>query len=376
VHFLRFFTHSAESIAIYVDVLSFFVSAILISGLALPRRTPEQRSAIPPATLRTTLHEAREGWRFIRTTYRVRAVVIGFCTALVGGGMVVPLAVTFSTKVLHKGPTGFGLLALALGLGVALSVLGLSVWQKRIQHDTVFVLAVFGAGVSLLVAASMSNLELTMLCIAALGVCTGAVYVLGFTIVGENTDDAFRGRIFGVFYVLVRLCLLLAFALAPFLSGLLDGLTDHLHRNAGTMVVHHELGTSFWHVALPGARVTLWLGGLIILGAAWWARADLRRAVALGQVAPRQETDHGGAAIVPPPPAGPSGPASPSRAARDQASRPRPAGWPRPSTLFSPASPAARSWARSCVDSFSIQRAERSMFGPKRCSWPPTGHST
>jgi MFS family permease len=214
----------------------------------------------------------------------VRAVIVGFCTALIGGGMLVPLGVTYSANILHKGPTGFGLLELALGLGVAGGVLILSVIQKHMQHDTVFVTSVFGAGVAIAVAACMSNLALTMLCIGVLGICTGGVYVLGFTILGESTDDALRGRIFGVFYTLVRLCLLLAFLLAPLLSGLLDGLSYHLSRHVGNRVIHHELGTASWHIALPGVRLTLWLGGLIILWASWWARNDLRRAVAEGQI--------------------------------------------------------------------------------------------
>jgi len=290
VHPLRFFKLHPESIAVYADVVSFFVSAAIISRLPLPRRTPEQKLAVAASTLRSTWNDAREGWRFIGTTYRVRAVIVGFCTALVGGGMVVPLGVTYSQNILHKGATGFGLLELALGLGVAAGVLALFVVQRRLHHDTVFVSAVAGAGVSIIVAAFMSNLALTMLCIGALGACTGAVYVLGFTILGESTDDALRGRIFGVFYTLVRLCLLLAFTLAPFLSALLDGLSDNLHLTVHGHVLHHEIGTATWHFALPGTRLTLWFGGLIILGAALRARSDIRRGVAEGQIPARPKT--------------------------------------------------------------------------------------
>jgi MFS family permease len=179
--------------------------------------------------------------------------------------------------VLHRKSSGFGLLALALGLGVAVGVLMLSVFQKRINRQTLFPLAVAVAGASLVFAASWANLALVMLGIGLLGVCAGAVYVLGYTIVGESTSDEFRGRIFGVFYTLVRLCLLLAFTIAPFLSALLDGITYHLQRRVHGVVIHHELGNSTFHIAVPGTRVTLWLGGLIILGASWVARRDLNR---------------------------------------------------------------------------------------------------
>ena len=315
VHHLRFFRLSQESIAIYVDVISFFVSALLIARLVLPRRTAAEKSAIAPVSLRSMWHEAREGWRFIGSTYRVRAVIIGFSTALIGGGMVVPLGFTFSTNVLHKGATGFALLVLALGIGVSAGVLALTVLQKRIHHDSGFVLSVFGAGLSLLAAATMSNMALTMLCIAVLGACAGGVYVLGFTIVGESTDDALRGRTFGVFYVLVRLCLLLAFTLAPFLSGLFGGLSEHLYRTAGGRRIHHEIGTVSWHVGLPGTRLTLWLGGMIVLAAAGWARRDLRRAVSEGQVAPRVAAEGAaGANQAKPPPFSASGGGDPAPA--------------------------------------------------------------
>jgi len=154
----------------------------------------------------------------------------------------------------------------------------LSVWQRRIPHERTFVLGVAGAGVAILVTASMSNLALAMLGISVLGVCAGTVYVLGFTTLGAQTSDDLRGRIFGVFYVLVRLCLLLAFVLAPILSGLLDGLSSHLHLSVHGRVLTHTVGTSAFHVALPGTRLTLWAAGLIILVSALVARRDLHHA--------------------------------------------------------------------------------------------------
>ncbi|GAC1518190.1 MAG: hypothetical protein NVS1B12_10130 [Acidimicrobiales bacterium] len=279
-HSMRFFRLSQESLAIYLDVCTFFVSAFLISRLALPRRSAAEKHAAPPATLASTWHDAKEGWRFIGQTYRVRAVIIGFCTGLIGGGMVVPLGVTYSSRILHKGPTGFGLLEFSLGLGVAAGVLAISVGQKHVSHDRTFTIAVTGAGVSIIFAATMSNLALVMLGIGLLGVCAGGVYVLGFTILGSSTSDDIRGRIFGVFYTLVRLCLLLAFTLAPLLSALLGSLSGHLYRHVGSRTIKGEIGTAAFHVALPGARLTLWLGGVIILGAAFIARRDLHKAAA------------------------------------------------------------------------------------------------
>jgi dTMP kinase len=286
VHEVRYLAQHKNTFAVYLDVLTFFVSAFIISRIPFPRRTPEQQAGVAPTTAAGMWRDARDGWGYIRRTYRVRAVILGFCTGLIGGGMVVPLGVTFSVNVLHAGTTGFALLEMALGVGVAVGVVLVSVWQRRVSHTGAFFWCVLGAGVALIVAATMSHIALSMLFIGVFGACVGSVYVLGFTILGSTASDEIRGRIFGVFYTLVRLCLLLAFTLAPIFSGILNGLSDHVKATIGGKVVHHELGNSTFHVGLPGSRLTLWLGGLIIFGAAWVTRRDFNRDAKAARGAP------------------------------------------------------------------------------------------
>jgi hypothetical protein len=118
------------------------------------------------------------------------------------------------------------------------------------------------------VAASMSTLGAAATFVAILGVCAGSVYVLGFTLLHESVDDELRGRIFSALYTLVRFCVLVAFAVGPFLSGLLDGLSENL--------VGGSISLFGWDVAVPGVRLTLWLAGLIIMGAGVLAAMSLR----------------------------------------------------------------------------------------------------
>jgi len=309
VHGVQYLKDHRDTFAVYVDVLTFFLSAFLISRLPLPRKTDAQKADVAAATPKTMWLDAKEGWRYIRRTYRVRAVILGFCTGLIGGGMVVPLGITYSETILHAGTTGYGLLEMALGIGVAGGVMLVSVWQRHVSHTWAFGWAVAGAGVALLVAASVARLGLVMLAIGVFGACVGSVYVLGFTILGSSTSDEIRGRIFGMFYTLVRLCLLLAFTLAPLFSGLLNGLSNHLTRAAGGRTIHHEVGNATFHVSLPGTRLTLWLGGLIIVAASWVARRDLTRGAAAeeraagpagGDAEPVLPTVEGDAAHAPP----------------------------------------------------------------------------
>ena len=258
-----------EFVAIYVDVLTFFLSALMISTLALPRA--ERREAGQRRIdFRRTFRELAEGGRFIHQSPVVRAVILGIGTGLIGGGMVVPLGPVASDQIYGAGTAGFGLLLAALGFGVAAGIIGLSVVQKRVAHERMFVTAVIGGGASLLAAASVSTLTLALVFAAALGLCAGSVYILGFTILQTNVEDELRGRIFALLYTLVRFCLLLAFTLAPIISRLLDDLSD--------AAFDRSVSVSRWSVALPGVRLTLWLGGAIILGAGLLAARSLQNA--------------------------------------------------------------------------------------------------
>ena len=74
----------------------------------------------------------------------------------------------------------------------------------------------------------MSWLSVALLAVAVLGVCTGTVYVLGFTLFHQNVSDALRGRIFSALYTLVRLCVLMRSRSVRCCRGQLGNLSESL----------------------------------------------------------------------------------------------------------------------------------------------------
>nr|MBA2750713.1 MFS transporter [Actinomycetota bacterium] len=256
-----------ESVAIWFDVVTFFASASMISTLSLPRRRRRERGG-GHVDLRQSFRDIVEGYRFIGQSPVVRAVILGLGTGLMGGGMLVPLGPVISKEVLGGGSAGFGLLLTALGMGVAGGIILLSIVQRRLPHERVFVFSVLGAGVCQLAGASMSSLAPTLVLVAGLGLFAGSVYILGFTILQTNVKDELRGRIFATLYTLVRFCLLLAFAVAPILSSLLGKLSDSLV--GGSITIGDAT------LELPGVRLTLWLGGAIIVAAGVLASRSMR----------------------------------------------------------------------------------------------------
>ena len=255
-----------ENLAIWTDTLTFLLSALLISTLAIPRR--ERQASTGKADLGRGVRDVQEGWRFIGQNTVVRSVMLALSCGLIGGGMVVPLGPVFAKDVLGGGPRAFGALITAMGVGVAIGVIGVSSVQKHLRPERVFVQATLLAGVCLIAAASMWALTPALLLVGVLGVGAGAVYVFGFSLVQTHTEDDLRGRIFSALYAAVRLCLLLSFVLGPLLAGLLDRVSKRLFDSGVSL--------AGWDVALPGSRLTLWLAGAISLGVGLMARRSLR----------------------------------------------------------------------------------------------------
>lgn len=262
-----------EGLAFYFDAATFVLSAVMIWSLPLPRRRKEDRAEVSSRRIEfgSALRELREGWQFVFLNPVVRSVNLGLATGLVGGGMLVPLGPVFVNQVLGAGQSGFGALIFALGMGVAVGVVSLSVLQRRLPKEWVFVGAVFVAGLSLVAAASMSTLETAAALVFVLGICAGCVYVLGFTLLHEHVEDELRGRIFSALYTLVRLCVLIAFAVGPFLSELLDQLQQRVLDDG-------HLGLGGVSIAVPGVRLTLWTAGAIIVVAGFIAAHSMRDA--------------------------------------------------------------------------------------------------
>ena len=288
VSFLAFLGLSRElgdtqTLAFYFNALSFLASALILwrfvfhdmPSTSMAARADREAAAHPEAVterdpmeeersfLKRTWDEIREGWQFIYVNRVVRAVILGLATGLMGGAMLVPLGPTFARFVIGN-PNTFPLFITALGLGVATGVVTLSVLQRRLNKERAFPLLVFGAGVSMFFGVSMSSFWPAALGMYGLGACAGAVYVLGFTLLQEHTDDELRGRIFATLLTLVRMCVLVALLMGPLLATIFNGFA---RAATGDDVGVPTMSLFGFDLAVPGVRLTLWLAALILCGA-------------------------------------------------------------------------------------------------------------
>jgi len=265
-HALHRLQVNQESLALWFDAATFLGSALLITRLTLPGKPRGNGGRIDWGE---TWRDLVEGLRFLRRNEAVRSVMLGMGVGLVGCGSVVPLGPIYVKQVLGSGSAGFGLLMTGLGTGAALGVLALSVAARRLPTEPVFVAALFGAGIGLVLATSTGSLTLAVVLAGVFGLFAGTCYVSGFTIIQERVEDSLRGRMFATLYTIIRFCLLLSLAVSPWMASLLGSLSGSLFTNR---VI--DIGIK---VYVPGVRLAFWLGGLMTVLAGLVVSRDMMR---------------------------------------------------------------------------------------------------
>ncbi|MFO7592201.1 MAG: hypothetical protein R6X23_15140, partial [Acidimicrobiia bacterium] len=165
----------------------------------------------------------------------------------------------------------FGVLMTALGMGAAIGVVLLLVFQKWLQREAVFDYGIMGTGLLLIFAVSLSSLFPAALMIGFVGAFAGTAYVTGFTVLQETVDDELRGRTFATLYTVIRMCLLVSLVISPLWA---DFWTWFVGLFPGDGVV--EFGDTSY--AFPGVRIALWGGGLITFFAGFSARRSWKQA--------------------------------------------------------------------------------------------------
>ena len=72
----------------------------------------------------------------------------------------------------------------------------------------------------------MSGLWPAASLIGLLGVFAGAIYVLGFTLLQISVSEKLARRIFSAVYTIVRLSLIIAMSVGPFVAATFNGLSE------------------------------------------------------------------------------------------------------------------------------------------------------
>jgi dTMP kinase len=164
---------------------------------------------------------ARDAARFVRSTPLVRGLLIGMIGAFVAAGALIGSANLYANS-LRGGQSTFGLLFVAMFIGLATGMAGSPKLARRLPHNRLFGIAIVLAGIMLCLVALSPHLAVSLLTVMVVGACAGAAFLTGVTIIGTQIEDAIRGRINAIYQSLMKIILALAMAVTPLLVGLVQ----------------------------------------------------------------------------------------------------------------------------------------------------------
>ncbi|MFG1697711.1 dTMP kinase [Nonomuraea sp. NPDC049309] len=226
--------HGATSMALIVNACAYLVSAVLIFTL---RDIPKRDGAISTPSV---LKQIVEGWRFVGGNRVVRGLIIGMLGAFAAGGAVVGVAKIY-VETLGGGDAAYGVVFGAVFTGMALGMFfGLRL-LRELSRRRLFGLAITVAGLVLVAIALVHNLAIVVMLTVLLGACAGIAWIIGYTLIGLEVEDALRGRTFAFLQSTARVTLLFVVAVANPLAALFGvhvlGLGQFSYRFDGTNLV-------------------------------------------------------------------------------------------------------------------------------------------
>ena len=207
------------SIIFIFDAFTFFLSAYLLVFLKTKSVKPTQGSQA------FVLSEFKEGLNYFYSNQEIRNITISISLSLFAAGSLFILGHTFLTVDLGFTESSFGFMIASFGTGIIFSMVTFSYFISSFSRVSFVIgLCMLSTGISLYTAFISTEFINILLSIFISGVGTGGVYLLTISFLQATTDQQMRGRVFGNFYTIGRIALLLSFLTSGLAANYLDPL--------------------------------------------------------------------------------------------------------------------------------------------------------
>ncbi len=262
-----YFSTNQVNLALYFNAATFAVSALTVFFISLPKR-PVSDHISSPSMARTIW----EGWRFIGHTKVVRGIATGMVGAFAAAGVIIGIGKIYVTDTLHGGNAGWGLVWIAIFVGLAAGMFLGSRILRGFSRRRLFGVSIAAAGVPLALMALIPDLAVLTGLVVILGGLAGIAYVTGYTIIGLEVEDSLRGRTFAFLQSAIQIILFTVIALVPLLSAGIAVAIGSKQLKIGD-IAYNDIGDSI--LLLAAAAVA------VLLGVISYQRMDDRRGLPL-----------------------------------------------------------------------------------------------
>jgi DHA3 family macrolide efflux protein-like MFS transporter len=235
--------------AIIFDSATFFISAIIIAVMNVPKTASDQPGA---AEENSVWEDMKAGLNFIRYNRALSRVLVITAIATLGIGAIVLLTIPHLKAQLEAGGLEYGIAMSMLGLGSVLGGLMVNQLSRRLSTSTIVGGMLILAGTAIVAFAFAPNYAVVLLSITVIGACVVVARGALDTISQALSPDAVRGRVQSA----VNLLVVAATAVAEGLSALLGSLigVQTVFMAAGVVTTLTGLAAIF---ALRGAARTV-----------------------------------------------------------------------------------------------------------------------
>ncbi|MEE2036280.1 dTMP kinase [Nocardiopsis sp. CT-R113] len=205
-------------IALYLNGLTFFVAAIVVGVLPIPKHKTSRDSESDTrdsGILRVVATGRRPGGEPLP-----RGLVAGLLGSIAGGAAVIGVA-RVHLEALGAGNGGFGVVFASAFAGMALGAISGPRILKQFSRRRLFGLSIALSGLALLFAGAVADTVLVALLTGLLGVGAGIAWATGLTMIDDEVEDDNRAAAVAFVHGTARVALLVAMALAPLAAGLI-----------------------------------------------------------------------------------------------------------------------------------------------------------
>ena len=205
------------SVIFVIDSVTFLISSFLLLYLKTdsPNKNIEKQSNV--------LGDLKEGLNYFLSVQELRTVTTSISLSLVGAGALFVLGNTYLTESLKFTQSSFGFMIASFGVGIIFTMVILSYFVTSFSRIPFFIgISMVITGLSLLFAFNSSEFSTILFFIFISGIGSGSVYLLTISYLQSTTDKNLRGRVFGNFYTIGRLSILLSLFISGFAANFIN----------------------------------------------------------------------------------------------------------------------------------------------------------
>lgn len=163
-------------------------------------------------------HDFVEGWSYLRTSERVRGLILGMLGAFSGAGVLIGVGTVYAST-LGAGDAAFYTLAVFLFLGLGGGIAFGPKLIGELSRLRWFGMSIVLAGLGLAVDAIAPHITFSIIGSLIIGLGAGMAFLAGITLLQRETEDEIRGRMFAFIAVSARVILMLAMTVSAPLAG-------------------------------------------------------------------------------------------------------------------------------------------------------------